>query len=163
MFQEKELNVQVVGNNPKSFPANNFFILENGDDIICYFIYDDMSSDPATCIPISISKNYLSNFIKSSENILKSIEPKKSKFIPWDNRKSIGREMSPFRVSVIQTLALNDVIHLSLGYLHPILFNQTIPENGLIQIPSLVEISYVDTHFLKLYNRFKEILSAEEE
>jgi len=159
-METNQIQIQVIGNNPKSFPANNFSILQNGDDIICNFIYDDMSQDPATCISVSITQDSLRVFLESSKEVIKRIGEKKSKFISWDNRKPIGREISPFRVSVINPLMINDIVHLSLGYIHPANIRKDTTEIQAIQIPSLVEISYAATHFLKLYEKLKEILSA---
>ncbi|EKO07072.1 hypothetical protein FH593_08440 [Leptospira interrogans] len=154
-----EFQIQIVGQSSRSFPANNFSFLKSGEDIICNFIFDDMSSDPATCITIALTISCIDQFLKKATEIDKIIQSREGTFIPWDDRKKIMREMPVFRVSVILPQMYNDIVHLSMGYLHPLSIDQTQKNKlNIIHVPSLAEVSMPNYHFIKYVESCKKAL-----
>ncbi|TGM04673.1 hypothetical protein EHQ86_11480 [Leptospira yasudae] len=154
-----KLQVQIIGQSSRSFPANTFSLLRNGEDIICNFIFDDMSEDPAICITTALTLSSINQSLERAEQIDSMIKSREGLFQPWDNRKKIMREMPVFRTSVMMSQMYNDIVHLSMGYLHPLSLDQAQKNSlSIVQVPSLAEVSMTSYHFIKFIESCKNII-----
>lgn len=162
-MQESQITFQIIGQNAHAFPANSFLVLKNGEEIICYLIFDDLSEDDTPCITISITPDTLKNFLKNSQLIVESIKNKTPTISPWDKKRKLMNQLTPFRPTVIMLTKYNDIVHFSFGYLHPTSINQyaeakkNSSEPIVLQVPSLAEISMLDTHFLSLFETLSKL------
>jgi|JI102314A2RNA_FD_contig_31_9499603_length_1299_multi_3_in_0_out_0_1 hypothetical protein len=156
-MQDSQITFQIIGQNTRAFPANSFLIIKNEEETICHMIFDDFSEDDAPCITISISPETLNNFIKNSKVIIDSSKNKNSSLVQWNKKRRLLNQFPPFRPSVIMVTRYNDLVHLSFGYLHPsaiVSYNEAkanSDEPKILQVPSLSEISMLESHFLNFF------------
>ncbi len=154
---DSQITFQIIGQNSRAFPANSFSAFKNNEETICHLIFDDLSEDDAPCLTISISPETLKNFLRNSQVIIESSNKENSVIQPWSKKRRLMNQLPPFRPTVIMVTKYNDIVHLSFGYLHPSSIagyaqaKENSNEPHILQVPSLSEVSMIESHFFSLY------------